>query len=213
MSVKALPLLSITFIQQEVNMKRFQVFTLIVLSAAFFIELTSPALAQDDKVRKSLKASVMQRLGVDTDITINFSRPGVKGRTVWGDIVPFGMNPGNKYSKDKPYPWRAGADENTTIEVSEDVMIEGRKLKAGKYGIHMIPSKKAWTVIFSKKNNEWGSYSYDERDDALRITVVPEKANHQEWLMYGFDNLEGKSALAFLHWEKLKIPFNISVVE
>ena len=194
-------------------MKRLHFLTLIVLAFTFIAELSSPALAQKDKVRKSLKASVTQTLGVDTEITFEFSRPGVKGRTIWGDIVPYGMYPGNKYSKDKPYPWRAGADENSTIEFNKDILVEGNKLPAGKYGIHMIPSKKEWTVIFSKKNEEWGSYSYDEKEDALRITVIPENATHQEWLTYGFDNLEGKSALAFLHWEKLKIPFNISVVE
>ena len=180
---------------------------------ALIAEFTSPALAQNDKVRKSLQASVTQTLGVDTKVTFNFSRPGVKGRTIWGDLVPYGLKPGNKYSKNKPYPWRAGADENSTIEISKDVLIEGHKLPEGKYGIHMIPSKKEWTVIFSKKNDEWGSYSYDKKNDALRISVIPEKANHQEWLTFGFDNLDGTSALAFLHWEKLKIPFSIKVAD
>ena len=194
-------------------MKRFHLLTLALLTFAFIVELSSPVLAQKDKVRKSLKASVTQRLGVDTDIKFNFSRPGVKGRTIWGELVPYGMNPGNKYSKDKPYPWRAGANENTTIEFNNDVLINGQKLTAGKYGIHMIPSEKEWTVIFSNKNDEWGSYSYDEKEDALRISVVPENAAHQEWLTFGFDNLESNSTLAFLHWEKLKIPFSIKLAE
>lgn len=194
-------------------MKRLHLVTFIVLTMAFIVELSSPALAQKDEVRKSLFAKVTQRLGLDTDITFEFSRPGVKGRTVWGDIVPYGMYPGNKNSNDKPYPWRAGANENTTIQFNKPVMIEGHKLAEGKYGIHMIPSEKAWTVIFSKKNAEWGSYSYDEKEDALRISVIPENAAHQEWLTYGFDNLQDKSALAFLHWEKLKIPFNIKIAE
>ena len=194
-------------------MKRFHLLTLVLLTFAFIVELSSPVLAQKDKVRKSLKASVTQRLGVDTDITFNFSRPGVKDRTIWGELVSYGMNPGNKYSKDKPYPWRAGANENSTIEFNNDVLINGQKLTAGKYGIHMIPSEKEWTVIFSNKNDEWGSYSYDEKEDALRISVVPENAAHQEWLTFGFDNLESNSTLAFLHWEKLKIPFSIKLAE
>jgi hypothetical protein len=194
-------------------MKRLQFFILMILSLAFVLELPSSALAQKGEVRKSLKAGVTQRLGLDTDVTFEFSRPGVKGRKIWGELVPFGMNPGIKYSNDKPFPWRAGADENSTIEFNNDVLIEGNKLAAGKYGIHMVPSKKEWTVIFSKKNAEWGSFSYDEKEDALRISVLPENAPHQEWLTFGFDNPEGSSALAFLHWEKLKIPFNIKVVE
>ena len=126
-------------------MKRYFVFSL--LFALFFS--TSLVLAQDSKVRSSLKASVMQVVGADTEITITYSRPGVKGRKVWGDLVTFGMNPGNKYSDNKPYPWRAGANENTTIEFSNDVTINGKKLAAGKYGLHMIPSEKEWIIIFN----------------------------------------------------------------
>ena len=184
----------------------FSVSLLIVLGLV--LSFSSLSVAQD-KVRPSLHASVTQRLGVDTDITFDFSRPGVKGRTIWGDLVPYGMYEGNKYSKEKPYPWRAGANENTTIEFNKDLMIEGKKIPAGKYSIHMIPSKSTWTVIFSKKNAEWGSFAYDEKEDALRITVTPVAAPHQEWLMFGFDDLDGSSATGFLHWEKMKVPFKI----
>ena len=156
---------------------------------------------------------IRDRLGVDTDITIEYSRPGVKGRKIWGELVPYGMAPGNRYSKDQPYPWRAGANENTTIEFNKDLLIEGNKLPAGKYGIHMIPSEEDWTIIFSAKNDAWGSYAYNQEEDALRIKVTPEKAPHQEWLRYGFDDLAGTSATAFLHWEELKVPFKISLPE
>ena len=183
----------------------------VLLLISFFI--ASPASAQKGKVRASLKASVSQTIGVDTKITIEYSRPGVKGRKIWGDLVPYGMAEGNKYSKDKPFPWRAGANENTTIEFSKDVMVEGHKLAAGKYGIHMIPSEKDWVIIFSNDNAAWGSFSYDETHDALRITVTPFEAPFEEWLSYGFDNLDGTKATAFLYWEKLKVPFNISVAE
>ncbi len=153
----------------------------------------------------------MQRLGADTDITITYSRPGVKGRPIWGALVPYGMAPGNQYSKNQPFPWRAGANENTTIEISKGVLIEGKPLDAGKYGLHMIPSEKEWTIIFSKNNSAWGSFSYKQEEDALRVTVTPVAAPFQEWLTYGFEDLAGKSATAFLAWEKLKVPFKISL--
>jgi hypothetical protein len=194
-------------------MKRIYLDFLFIVIIAIVVALSSLTQAQDKEVRKSLHASVTQRLGVDTDITFDFSRPGVKGRKIWGELVPYGMNPGVKYSDNKPFPWRAGANENTTISFNKDLMIEGNKLAAGTYGIHMIPSESEWVVIFSNKNDAWGSYSYDEKDDALRITVTPVKAPHQEWLMYGFDDLAGTSATAFLHWEKLKIPFKIEMSE
>lgn len=163
------------------------------------LNFQSNSIAQDKEVRASLMASVMQRLGVDTDITIVYSRPGVKGRKIWGGLVPYNE------------VWRAGANENTTIEVSKDVLINGQKLPAGKYGLHMIPGEKEWTVIFNKDNSAWGSFSYDQAKDALRITVIPKETPHQEWLMYGFENLAGTSATAYLWWEKLKVPFEIKV--
>lgn len=183
----------------------------IVLLALFLLILPSASSGQEKEIRASLKASVMQRLGVNTDITIQYSRPAVKGRTIWGDLVPYGMTPGNQYSMGKPFPWRAGANENSTIELNKNVLIEGKKLAAGKYGIHMIPSQKEWTIIFSRNNSGWGSFSYDQKDDALRLTVTPVNAPHMEWLVYGFDDLAGTSATAFLHWENLKVPFKIEV--
>lgn len=185
----------------------------LVLALAFLLVLPSAATAQEAKIPKSLKGSVMQRLGTDTDITITYSRPGVKGRKIWGELVPYGMAPGNKYSENKPYPWRAGANENTTIEFNKNVLIEGKPLPAGKYGIHMIPSEKDWTIIFSKNNSAWGSFTYKPEEDALRITVTPVKTPFQEWLEFGFDDLAGTSATAYLHWEELKVPFKIQLAQ
>ena len=161
--------------------------------------------------RPSLKASVSQRLGTDTDITIVYSRPGVKGRVIWGELVPYGLAPGNDYSDGRPFPWRAGANENTTFECTSDLLVEGQRLPAGKYGLHVIPTESTWTIIFSRKNAEWGSYSYDESEDALRVTVTPITAPHQEWLAYGFEDLAGTSASAYLHWERLQVPFRIEL--
>jgi hypothetical protein len=185
----------------------------LVLALAFLLVLPSAATAQETKIPKSLKGSVMQRLGADTDITITYSRPGVKGRKIWGDLVPYGMAPGNKYSENKPYPWRAGANEMTTIEFNKNVLIEGKPLPAGKYGIHMIPSEKDWIIIFSKNSSGWGSFAYKQEEDALRITVTPVKAPFQEWLEFGFDDLAGTSATGYLHWEELKVPFKIQLAQ
>ena len=193
-------------------MKRYGLTVGLILSLAVLLALPS-AFAQGAKIPASLKAGVTQRLGTDVDITIVYSRPGVKGRKIWGELVPFGLAPGNKYSNDKPYPWRVGANENTTIEFNKDVLVEGKPLPAGKYGIHMIPSEKEWTIIFSKKNDAWGSFGYNQEEDALRVAVTPVKAPHQEWMMFGFDDLAGTSATAYLHWEQLKVPFNIKLAQ
>ena len=191
-------------------MKHINLFSsLLILS--FFLILPSATSAQENQIRPSLKASVMQRLGVNTDITIVYSRPGVKGRKIWGGLVPYGMAPGNKESKGKPFPWRAGANENTTIEFSKNVLVEGHGLPAGKYGLLMIPSEKDWIIIFSKNDSAWGSFSYNQTEDALRITVTPVEAPHMEWLMYGFDDLAGTSATAYLWWDNLKVPFKIAL--
>lgn len=193
-------------------MKRLSFVMIIVF--VFSLVLTTVFLqAQGNKPRSSLNASVMQRLGGDTDITITFCRPGVKGRKIWGELVPYGLAPGNKYSDNKPYPWRAGANENTTIECGKDLLVEGEKLPAGKYGIHIIPSEKDWVIIFSKNNSSWGSFKYDQKEDELRVTVTPVKAPHQEWMMFGFEDLAGTSATVYLHWEELKVPIKIKLAE
>ena len=190
-------------------MKRFHIFLGLAIVVSFLFSVPYSSQAQDKKVRPSLMASTGQTLGVDTEITIVYSRPGVKGRKIWGELVPYGLAPGNKYSKEKPYPWRAGANENTTIEFTKDVMVEGKNLPAGKYGLHMIPSEEKWTIIFSKNNSLWGSYAYNQDEDALRVSVMPVAAPHQEWLTFGFKDLAGTEATAYLHWEKLLVPIKI----
>lgn len=194
-------------------MKRYGLTLVLVLCLAFLLAWPSGAFAQQAKVRASLKASVTQTLGTDASITIVYGRPGVKGRTIWGDLVPYGLAPGNKYSENKPYPWRAGANENTTFESDKDLLIEGKPLPAGKYGIHMIPGEKEWVIIFSKNSSAWGSYTYKQEEDALRVTVTPVKAPFKEWMVFGFDDLAGTSATAYLHWEELKVPFKIALAQ
>jgi hypothetical protein len=180
---------------------------LITIAFAFAVH------AQDAKPRKSPAAAVMQRIGVDTDVTIDYSRPAVNGRKIWGDLVPYGMNPGNKYSKEKPYPWRAGANENTTIEFSKDVIIQGKKVPAGKYGLFMLPGEKEFGIMINKVNDAWGAYTYSADENVLEINVTPVSEEHVEWLEYGFDELSDNGATAYLRWAELKIPFKIQLTE
>ena len=164
---------------------------------------------QDNRIRQSQKSSVTQYVGADTQITINYSRPAVKGRIVWGNMVPYGLASADRYSNGKPFPWRAGANENTTIEINNEVKIAGSTLPPGKYSIHMIPSETDWIIIFNKNSDQWGSFSYDETEDAIRVTVTPVEAHFEEFLTYNFGDITENSVIAFLHWEKLKVPFQI----
>lgn len=146
----------------------------------------------------SQKASVSQRIGL-TDVVVNYHRPAVNNRTVWGGIVPYDQ------------VWRAGANENTTISFTTDVMVEYNKVAAGMYGLHMIPTKNTWTIILSKDNAAWGSFFYNEKNDAIRFTVNPITNDFQEWLSYSFDQLSAKSTTLTLKWEKLSVPIKIEV--
>ena len=192
-------------------MKKFQLPAIILMALIISFSLSSTLQAQGDQPRKSPKASVSQVIGVDTDVTINYSRPAMRGRDIYWDVVPNGMEEGNNYSDNKPFPWRAGANENTTIEFSKDLEIEGKAISAGKYSIHMIPSETTWVVIFNKVNDGWGSFKYDASQDALRVTVTPVKAPKAELLTFGFEDLADYSATAFLHWGEKKVPFKIKV--
>jgi hypothetical protein len=192
-------------------MKKMRLTILACFVALLAMTFSIDSEAQNAKPKPSPKASVSQTIGVDTDITIAYSRPGVKGRTIWGDLVPYGMYPGNKYSKEKPFPWRAGANENTTITFNKDLLIEGKKIPAGKYGIHMVVSEKSVEIMFNKKNDSWGSYAYNSEEDALSVSVTQVPAEHMEWLEFGFDEYSGNGATAYLRWEKIKIPFKVEV--
>jgi len=173
--------------------------------------LLMPIMAQNlTPVRVSPQATVIQRIGL-TDITINYHRPSVRDREVWGALVPYGMSPGVSFGSGDEFPWRAGANENTTITFTHDVTISGKELKAGTYGLHMIPAEGEWTIIFSNDNASWGSFFYNPANDAARVKTLPVKAGHQEWLLYGFEDITSNSVVAFLHWEKLKIPFRIEM--
>jgi len=148
--------------------------------------------------RDSQHSVLTQRIGI-TDITIDYHRPLVKGRTIWGKVVPYGQ------------VWRAGANENTTITFTDPVMIEGHPLAKGVYGLHMIPGENEWTVIFSSAHTAWGSFTYKQADDALRVTAKPRASEFHEALTYDFDDVKVDSALAVLSWERVSVPFKIDV--
>ncbi len=146
--------------------------------------------------RPSPGASVAQAVGV-TDVEIVYHRPSVNDRTIWGGLVPYGQ------------VWRAGANENTLIAFSRDVTVEGKPLAAGTYGFQAIPTEDEWTLIFSRDTTAWGSYSYDESRDALRVQVTPESAPFREQMLFTFDDVADGAATITLRWEELAVPFRV----
>ncbi len=146
----------------------------------------------------SQRAEVTQRVGI-TDITIRYHRPLAGDRKIWDGVVPYGK------------VWRGGANENTTITFTDPVMIEGKPLDKGTYGVHMIPTANEWTIIFSKNATSWGSYAYDQSEDALRVNVKPIAANMHNALAYDFDQLLPDSTVVELEWEKIAVPFKVSI--
>jgi hypothetical protein len=173
--------------------------TLLVIEA--LLMLGSHGQAQSfvlDLPRPSQHAVVTQRVGI-TDVTINYHRPVVNKRKIWGGVVPYGQ------------VWRAGANENTTIQFTDPVTIEGKPLPKGSYGLHMIPGENEWTVIFSRNSTSWGSFTYDQAEDALRVTVKPQTAEFHEALTYDFDDVTPDSFVVTLRWEKVAVPFKVGV--
>jgi tetratricopeptide (TPR) repeat protein len=172
--------------------------TSIVSFVTAFFGLAASAHADLSLPDVSQLAVIKQRVGL-TDIKITYHRPLVNGRKIWGGLVPLGE------------VWRAGANENTTIEFSDPVSVEGQPLAKGIYGLHMIPTADTWTVIFSKMASAWGSYSYSQAEDALRVTVKPRPNEMEEALEYEFEDLKPDSATVTLKWEKLAIPFKVAI--
>ncbi|GAC1420358.1 MAG: DUF2911 domain-containing protein [Flavisolibacter sp.] len=156
------------------------------------------------------KAFVGEQIGL-TQVTIHYHRPGVKGRTgkIWGQLIPAGYRD-QGFGPSKAAPWRAGANENTTIEFSGDVLIEGQPLKAGLYGFFVAYDPSECTVIFSKNSSSWGSFYYEEKEDALRVKVKPVKTTTSvEWLKFEFLDQKENSATLALEWENLMIPIKV----
>ncbi|MFZ0452752.1 MAG: DUF2911 domain-containing protein [Ignavibacteriaceae bacterium] len=181
-------------------MKTKLLYSLFLFPFVVVLFITQEAFSQNQLTfpQVSQNASIIQRIGL-TDIQIEYNRPGVKGREIWGKLVPY-----NKV-------WRAGANENTTISFSDPVKINGKDLPAGTYGLHMIPGENEWTIIFSKNSWSWGSYFYDQNEDALRVAVKPQSSIFHEWLTFTMDNPSSNSVDVNLNWDKLKAGFNVSV--
>lgn len=196
-----------------------------LFSVLFVLSCAVSAFAQVITPRPSQAASVMQRIGV-TDVTITYSRPGVKGRQIWGD-PPAGwaanakgeatLDNQNERPKDAPivpwgHVWRTGANEATTFVVTDDVLINGQKLAAGTYSLHTIPNKDEWTIVFNGTANQWGSFNYDPAKDTLRVKTKAQWVNDsEEWLTYSFDPVGDDSAQVNIRWEKISVPFTIKV--
>ena len=183
-------------------MHRFRVFA--VLSGVLSLASLSQAQTATgetlmlDLPRASQHAQVMQRIGI-TDITVNYHRPLANGRQIWGKVVPYGQ------------VWRAGANENTTITFSDPVTIEGQALEKGTYGLHMIPGQEQWTIILSKNATSWGSFTYKQDEDALRVNVKPQVVDMHDALAYDFDDVKPDSAVITMRWEKVAVPFKVHV--
>ncbi len=188
----------------------------------FVLCFAASAFAQVTLPRPSQAASVTQRIGV-TDVTITYSRPGVKGRTIWGDPLPeqekgeATLDNQNDRPKGAPivpwgHVWRTGANEATKFIVTDDVLINGQKLAAGTYSLHTIPTKDEWTIVFNGTANQWGSFDYDPAKDTLRVKAKPQWVNEsQEWLAFNIDPVGDDSAQVNIRWEKVNVPFTVKV--
>ncbi len=172
--------------------KTFYLFSILTLFCA------SSVFAQLNLPRESQRQNLSQVIG-DTTVSIVYHRPNTKARKVWGALVPFGE------------VWRTGANEATIFEVSNDVKINGQMLPKGKYSLHTIPAADEWTIVFSKKWDQWGSFTYDVKDDALRVKAKPLKTDFTETLSYEFENVAMNTAQVVIGWEKIKVPFTVDV--
>jgi hypothetical protein len=152
---------------------------------------------QNNLPRLSPKSFVGQTIGY-TNVIIEYGSPGVKERAIWGKLVPYNE------------VWRTGANEATTIEFDNDVIVEGNKVPAGKYSLFTIPGKKKWTIIFNKVYEQWGAYKYDISEDLIRFNVIPEVNEHNERLKFSFEYIEPYNAYAILEWDTVKIIFSIN---
>ena len=191
---------------------------------AFILTGTDAVFAQLRIPRPSPKASVMQTIGV-TEVSVVYSRPGVKGRKIYGDWPADAKAPTGEATLDNqntrppgapivPYGhlWRTGANDATQFIVTDDVLINGQPLAAGTYSLHTIPGKDEWTIVFNGNANQWGSFSYDPAKDTLRVKAKPVTvADNQEWLDFDIDPTADNAARVNIRWEKVSVPFTVEV--
>ncbi|MGQ0542873.1 MAG: DUF2911 domain-containing protein [Blastocatellia bacterium] len=168
----------------------------VFFSMLFIYVMTTTVFSQVAVPRESQRQEIVQTIG-DARVSIIYHRPNVKGRKIWDGLVSYGK------------VWRAGANEATIFEVTRDVTVNGKPLPAGKYSVHMIPTASDWTIIFNTRWDQPGSAEYDEKLDALRVTSKPVASEFFETLVYGFGETKPNSAIVFLRWEKLRVPFTV----
>jgi hypothetical protein len=153
-------------------------------------------------------ASVSQTIGIST-VTVDYSRPSVKGRQIWGALVPYGWNK-QAFGAGNDAPWRAGANENTVIKLSNPAMIEGQKVPAGDYGLFFVINQdNTGEVILSKDSKSWGSFWYDPQRDEMRAKISLRSIPHTELLTYDFQDVTKNAAELVLNWEKMQFPVKI----
>jgi hypothetical protein len=168
------------------------------LLTLFILTLTSLNFnAQNNLPRLSPKSFVGQTIGY-TKVVIHYGSPGVKGRTIWGELVPYGE------------VWRTGANEATTIEFDKDVYIEGKLVPEGKYSLFTIPGEEEWTVILNEVYDQWGAYKYDKEKDILRFTIEQRPNHYIERLTFRFEYKDGYISNVVMEWENIKISFEIN---
>ncbi|HOX83649.1 MAG TPA: DUF2911 domain-containing protein [Chryseolinea sp.] len=188
--------------------------SLLLMLGSFFCfsqELTQPPSGDNQH------STISQNIGL-VKVTIDYNSPNVHGaqgedRTghIWGELVHYGFID-QGFGTSKAAPWRAGSNENTTITFSHDVKVGGKDIKSGTYGVFLDVEKEGeWNWIFSNNSTSWGSYTYDAKEDALRVPANAVEAPFTEWLTYGFDDRGPSSATAYLQWEKKRVPFKIEV--
>ncbi|HEV7485022.1 MAG TPA: DUF2911 domain-containing protein [Thermoanaerobaculia bacterium] len=175
-------------------MRKFIAICLFLIVSLPLAAQTPPPALKLPRVSQHMVAT--QTVGL-TDITVDYSRPAVKGRAIWGALVPY----------DKV--WRTGANEATQISFSDDVTIDGKALPKGTYSLHTIPGKDSWTLIFNKTAKQWGSFNYKQEDDALRVTAKPAKANFMELMTINFPNVTNDNATVVIRWENVSVPFTV----
>jgi hypothetical protein len=202
----------------------FSIAAFLILLGATFATAQQPQ-AQYKPLYPSQKASVMQTIGV-TDVTITYYRPAIKGRTIFAEAPPSmetrakgdaTLDNQNERKPGEPivpynHVWRAGANDATVFQVTDDVLINGQPLKAGTYSLEAIPGKDDWTIIFNNDSGQWGAFTYDSKKDALRVTAKPKTVQEsQELLAYNFDPVTANTATVNLRWEKVSVPFTVEV--
>ena len=168
----------------------------LILTLSFCLSMLQIS-AQDNLPRLSPKSFVGQTVGY-TKVIINYGSPGVKERSIWGGLVPYGE------------VWRTGANEATTIEFDSEILIEGNRVPAGKYSLFTIPGKDKWTVILNEVYDQWGAYKYDENKDILRFQVPQQSNHHVERLTFNFEYKDAYRSDIIMAWEKIKISFEIN---